>query len=187
MALLNIVCKKCGKGCEDIGCPPLDMLLNIYAETRNKERHQLIKKLNKDLRIMDAEPSKEMRKLAERIINKFPEFHFIKDCDVKIGYVMSQERKQGAKTIYADCRKVSTVYRAWMPFDFIITFYESNVSGLDENQRKIVMKHELQHIEIGPRGLTVRPHDIEDFSNIIEAYGMKWYGINSEVPDILEE
>lgn len=185
--VINKICRKCGKGCMDEACEPLNMLLRIYAETRNKERYQLVKKLKKELSIMDAEPSKEMRKMAERIIDKFPEFQFIKDCNIKIGYIMSQERKQGAKTVYADCRKVNVVYSAYIPFDFIVTFYESNVSMLNENQQKILMKHELQHIEIGPRGPAVRPHDIEDFSNIIEDYGIKWFGLDAEVPDILED
>jgi hypothetical protein len=190
MAVINLVCKKCGKGCKegkDDPCEPLKVLLNIYAETRNKERYQLIKKFNKDLNLIDAEPSKELRMLADRIINKFDDLHFIKDLNIKVGYVMSQERKQGQKTVYADCRRVTTVYSAYLPYDFIITFYESSVSMLSENQKKILMRHELQHIECGSRGLTVRLHDIEDFSNILEEYGIKWNGFDESVPDILEE
>jgi predicted SprT family Zn-dependent metalloprotease len=104
---------------------------------------------------------------------------------IKIGYVLSYENKTGQKITYADCRKLGEVYKAFLPFDFIITFYYFNVALMNENQKKILMLHELKHIQINERGLSVRPHDIEDFKDILEKYGNEWNEFNKEVPDIL--
>jgi hypothetical protein len=69
----------------------------------------------------------------------------------------------------------------------LITFYDPNVSILTENQRKIVMYHELRHIEMTPKGLTVRPHDIEDFESILREHGLNWNQFGNEVLDILDD
>jgi hypothetical protein len=135
--------------------------------------------------IRDAEPSRKLRQLAERIIAKFPEFVIIREWNIKIGYVVSQERKAGEKITYADCRRVQEVFKAYLPFDFIITFYERNTGMLNENQQKILMLHELRHITMGEKGLKIRPHDIEDFKDILDVFGLDWNTPGKELPDIL--
>lgn len=182
-SLLDI-CKESG-----LNCPALNKLLQIYKETRQTDRHQLIKKLQKELSIRDAEPSKDLRKLAEQIIDRFPEFSFINEYGIKIGYVLSQERPpmSGDKVKFADCEKVKLKYQAWLPFDFIITFYEPNMETLSENQRKILMLHELKHVGIGERGYKIVEHNIEDFRSILENYGLDWNEFEVDVPDILME
>lgn len=180
------MCKKCGRGCES-ECMALKELLTIWNENRVKEKHQLIRKLRKTLNLLDAEPSKQMKQLADLIINKFPELYFIKEYGIKIGYVLSQERKQGQKITYADCRKVNLVYSAYIPYDFVITFYADNIEMLNENQKKILMLHELKHIGVNQKGLVIIPHDVEDFESILKDYGTKWNKYNNnDVPDILE-
>lgn len=168
-------------------CMAMDKLKEIYKETRHKDRYQLIKKLQKELSIRDAEPSRQLKKLADAVINKFDELHFISEYGIKIGYVLSQEKPPGTKVKYADCEKVKLKYQAWLPFDFIITFYEPNTELLNENQKKILMLHELKHIGIGERGLKLEEHDVEDFAKILEDYGIKWNGYGTEVIDILSE
>ena len=78
-------------------------------------------------------------------------------------------------------------WTAFLPFDFIITFYEPNIYYMTENQKKILMLHELKHIDVGERGLTIRPHDIEDFKSIIKTYGLEWNDMDQDLPDILNE
>ncbi len=186
----NEICNKCGMGCET-QCEAIKKLLEIYKQTRSKEKHQLIKKYGRQLGIVDAEPSKDLRKLAENILSnepileKFPELQVIREYDIKIGYVVSQENPGGTKIKYADCRKLKWTYKAFLPFDFLITFYERNTELLNENQQKIVMLHELKHVGIGEKGLRLEEHDKEDFANILEAYGIRWNDI--DVPDILNE
>ncbi|MCM3291632.1 hypothetical protein M3661_15990 [Paenibacillus sp. MER 180] len=76
------------------------------------------------------------------------------------------------------------VFKAYLPFDSIITFYERNTGLLSENQQKILMLHELRHITLGEKGLKIRPHDIEDFKDILETYGLDWNEPGKDLPDI---
>ncbi|MGJ0848173.1 putative metallopeptidase [Tissierella praeacuta] len=182
---MNKICKKCFiEGCE-MPCVALEELYRIWNEQNKKDKTIRVRNLKRRLGIREAEPSNELRILANKIIRRYPEFDFIREWDVRIGYVISQERKQGEKITYADCRKVQEVYKAYLPYDFIITFYERNTGFLNENQLKILMYHELRHIGIGPKGLKINPHDIEDFSEILDKYGLDWNNFGKELPDIL--
>lgn len=184
--MTNQICDKCYRkeDCE-MPCAAIDTLYQIYKEQNIRDKIIRTRNLKIQLGIREAEPSRKLRHLATKIINRHPEFDFIKEWDIKIGYVISQERKQGAKITYADCRKVREVYRAWLPYDFIITFYERNTGFLNENQLKVLMYHELKHIGVGEKGLKVVPHDIEDFSDILKRYGLDWNTFGKELPDIL--
>ncbi len=44
--------------------------------------------------IRDAEPNRQLRLLANKIINRFPGFGFIREWNIKIGYVVRQERNR---------------------------------------------------------------------------------------------
>lgn len=180
------MCKECGRGCEE-PCLAVEKLFEIYEEERTREKKTLIKALRKQLGLIDCEPSKKMAKLGEAVIEHIKELHYIKDYGVKIGYVISFEtKKSNKKIVFADCRKVSAPYTAYLPYDILVTVYEPNASLFSENQQKILMWHELKHIEVGPRGVTVRPHDIEDWESIIKKFGIKWSEFGREVPDILK-
>lgn len=183
---MDVICKTCYKN-EDckIHCTALETLYKIFREQNIKDKTARLRNLRRQLNIREAEPSIKLKNLANKIINKFPEFNFIKEWDIKIGYVISYEKKRGEKIIFADCRKVTEVYKAYLPFDFIITFYENNTGFLNDNQLKILMYHELKHIGIGERGLKINPHDIEDFSDILDKYGLDWNDFGKELPDIL--
>lgn len=180
------ICDGCinADGC-DLPCAAYKELHSIWREQNNQDKTQRIRNLKRRLGIAEAETSNEMRLLANRIIKHFPELYFIKEYDIKIGYVKSYEKKQGEKVTYADCRKVPEVYKAYLPYDFIITFYERNTGFFNENQLKILMYHELRHIGIGEKGLKIVPHDIEDFKDILKEYGLDWGEPGQEVPDIL--
>lgn len=183
---MNKICQRClyKKDCK-VQCSAFTELYRIAEEQDTKDKTVLIRNLKKQIGLRDAEPSLELKRLGTKVINAFPEFSLIKEWNIKIGYVISQERKSGKKIVYADCRKVQEVFRAYLPFDFILTFYEQNTGMLNENQQKVLMLHELRHIGMGDRGLTIVPHDIEDFSDILEKYGLDWNEYGKELPDIL--
>ena len=166
-------------------CEAIRELIKINKIRSIKDRSIITRLLSRKLGIRNAEPSKELKQLGEAIINKFPELQFINIYGIKVGYVLSYENKGGQKITYADCKKLGEVYKAYLPFDFIVTFYYFNTELLDENQKKILMLHELKHIQINERGLSVRPHDIEDFKDILDKYGNEWNEFEKEVPDIL--
>ena len=179
------MCKECGRGCEE-PCLALEKLYEIYEERRTKQKQYLIKMLRSQLNILDWEVAPDLQELGEAIINRFPRFSFIREFNIKIGYVRSYKNKVSeGKTTLADCQKVTSSYQAYLPYDVLITFYDPNVAILTVNQRKLVMYHELRHIEMTPKGVRIRPHDIEDFEEILRSFGLQWNAFGNDVPDIL--
>lgn len=181
----NKVCDKCGRECET-PCEAIQSLYKYYDDLRIEEKTEIISRLRQDLDIVDCEVAEDLQELGEQVINTMPELGIIKDFDIKIGYVRSYEAKRDkGRTVFADCRKVRGTYTAYLPFDFIITFYDPNVYHMSKNQRQILMLHELRHIGIGERGLRIENHDVEDFRDILLRFGIDWNGFDQEVPDIL--
>lgn len=182
---MEIQCEKVDLKC-DLPCQAILQLDHIYQMLRTGERRDIIQKLRSMLDIQDYETADDLKEMADQIISRMPELQHILEFDIKIGYIRSYEAKYNkSKIVFGDCRKVSGLYQAYLPFDFLITFYEPNINHMSENQRKILMLHELKHVGIGERGLRIEPHDIEDFRSILSRYGMDWNGFSQEVPDIL--
>jgi len=123
--------------------------------------------------------SAEYRNLAKHVIKTHADLQWIRQAKVRIGYCASDNEKTKAdQLIFADCRKVPDLYKAFIPYDFIICVYEPNAILLDEKQKEILMYHELLHVGLDPSGkLYVVPHDVEDFNVIIEKYGLHWNGV----------
>lgn len=181
------ICQKCAKGCDpDLPCAALQSLSKLYKDLKTESKTEIVKNLRKELSLVDYEVADDLRELGEKIITAMPELSVIRDYDAKIGYVRSFEaKKDKGRQVNADCRKTRGTYTAYLPFDFIVTFYEPNIYNMSENQRKILMLHELRHIGIGERGFRIENHDVEDFRDILERFGIEWNGFNQEVPDIL--
>lgn len=183
---LQICCRCTNEGsCEDT-CEALHMLQEIVHEIDKQRKYELMKQYRDELQLIYAEPDQELEALAEKVIEKREELHFIRDFEISVGYVRSTEAKRSGKKItYADIRKLNEIFKAYLPFDFIVTFY-ADAELLTENQIAILMLHELKHIEVGRRGLVIRPHDIEDFEDILRQYGINWNGHGADVPNILD-
>jgi len=170
----------------EVQCAAIKALYEIGNTQFTEEKAQLIREYAKALGIIEYEVSPELESMGTQVIDKMPELSIIKDLEVKVGYVLSQypKRKDG-KIICGECRKVTGVFTAFLPFDFIVTFYEPNIYYMTENQKKLLMLHELKHIGVGQKGIRVEPHDIEDFSSMLQRYGLRWNGFQVDVPDIL--
>lgn len=113
-----------------------------------------------------------MRKLPE-------EFADIIGSDVRIAYLTSdQEKKKDRKIVFGECHKVSPQYEWCCPYDFFIVLYEPNIADFTEEQLEILIRHELHHIgvEYADTGMKyyIKPHDVEEFWQIIEEHGLKW-------------
>lgn len=81
---------------------------------------------------------------------------------------------------WGDCRLVKEPWNTFCPFDFLITIYLPNVVDLDEDQMRILLLHELLHVGMdekdGEPVYKINPHDIEEFREIINRYGIDWVG-----------
>jgi predicted metallopeptidase len=186
----NEFCRECHikEICDttDEPCNAVKALTKLCVKEFTQVKRELLMQYARELNIIDFEVSDELKELGEKVISKRLELHFINEYDIKVGYVISYEAKRDkGRSVNADCRKVNGPYQAYLPFDFVITFYEPNVYHMSDNQKKILMLHELRHIGIGMRGLRIENHDIEDFYSLLKEFGMQWNEYQQDVIDIL--
>jgi len=116
---------------------------------------------------------KTIAEAAERDpLDLFP----LRTSNLRIGFqYCSQEKMNKGKIVFADCEKVKEKFKEFMPYDFIITFYQPNTDGLSEEAMKRLMYHELHHIGITPDGaFNIVPHNLEDFRECIDRWGIDW-------------
>lgn len=158
-------------------CPSLNALRDQYVKMRDDERRDFIANNRHMLGVLDAEIAPDIEEIALGVIAEHSDLQIITALNVRVGYVRSFERKQSkGRIVFGDCRKVTTVYGAYVPYDFIITLYALNTNILNDEQIKILIWHELKHIKLGDRGLTLAPHDVEEFDEIIQKHGVHWEG-----------
>ena len=134
--------------------------------------------------------SPEYAELAHAVIDALPELWFIRDAEIRIGFLKSwKEKKTGHRLVYGECIKPPELYQDILGYDFLIVIYEANAAALTLNQKKILMWHELLHVGIddssGEPRYVVNPHDREEFDSIISRAGLRWDEPGADVPDIL--
>ena len=139
---------------------------------------------------MNYEFSQDYEELAHAVIDALPELWFIRDAEIRIGFLKSwKEKKTGRRLVYGECIRPTELYQDLLGYDFLIVIYESNAAALTLNQKKILMWHELLHVgvddESGEPKYVINPHDREEFDSIISRAGLRWDEPGADVPDIL--
>lgn len=111
--------------------------------------------------------------MAKGLIDTEEKLAYLQNAPITIVYLEStlRKRSKGRMTL-GQCEKVQEKNKWGIPADFTITIFEPNVRGMSEEQLKIVVFHELLHIN--DDYLSVRPHDLEDFKYIIDRFGVDW-------------
>ena len=126
------------------------------------------------------EISEEYAKIAEKVIKAEKSLQIIRDSQVTIVYLTSENKKTAkGKAVCAECEKVPDKYKWSIPADFTITVFLPNVEGFSEDQKYILMFHELLHVGIefnsdGSETYSTVPHNYEDFKEIIDRFGTDW-------------
>ena len=111
-----------------------------------------------------------IKELAEKIIEVKDDLFHIREYEV--GFLYSDiEKKNGGCFVYADCTKTNAMLKYYSGYDFIITIYEPNVMDLTDGQLQMLLYHELLHIGEDGR---LRPHNVQDFHEIIGKHGIDW-------------
>lgn len=120
--------------------------------------------------------SDDLRKIADKVISERKDLAGPAMPECRIAYLYSdQEKKSSGRKVYADTEKVGDKAKTLMPFDFIITFYQPNCAALPPEKMELLMYHELRHVGFDLDGkCRIIPHDVEDFSDILEEHGMRW-------------
>lgn len=102
--------------------------------------------------------------------------------DANIGVLFRDEApNSGGHVTYGQAKKVSEDARAaGLDYHFIIWFAEDMWHGLSESQRTALVDHELMHCQYamvdGEFKAKIRPHDFEEFNDIIARHGLWWPG-----------
>lgn len=124
--------------------------------------------------------SEEYAEIAARVLEREASLADVKNSLATIVYLTSEQAKTtNGKKVCAQCEKVPDKYKWSVPADYTITVFLPNVEGFDEEQKEILMFHELLHVDItfnadGTENYGVRPHDYEDFKEIIDRFGTEW-------------
>lgn len=132
-----------------------------------------------------------VREIAEELIEKLPDFREIREAEPVIYYQESNKRSRGARIIFGDCTKATDKMRAVVKCDYVITINMPNCEGFTMNQMRLLIYHELLHIdckrdEDGNLTRRIRPHNLEDFHEVVDRFGT-WWEADSSVGDILED
>lgn len=138
---------------------------------------------------MDYEICDAYEALGNAVIDAVPGLRWIREAGVRIAFLKSyKEKKHSGKPVLGECTKVQPLYGPFCPYDFLITVFAANMAGLSLNQLKVVLWHELLHIGMNEKNGTltyvVEPHDIEDFREIVDRFGLDWARPGARIPDI---
>lgn len=122
----------------------------------------------------------EYAELAAKIIEEEDSLTDIANSKATIIYLGSDNPKTSkGKAVCGECEKVQDKNKWAIPADYTITVFEPNCIGFTEEQMRILLFHELLHIKIdfeedGSEKYSTRPHDYEDFKEIIDRFGTDW-------------
>lgn len=130
----------------------------------------------------------EIIKIAEELISNFhPDAAYSNICYM----FRSEHQKAGGKVVLGKCSKQSDKLKILHGFDFIIEFAHDIWQQLTDIQRQALILHELKHIEIteskeGELKLRVAKHDLEEFRDVVEIFGLYTQDLQAMASVIVE-
>lgn len=126
------------------------------------------------------EISEEFAEIGHEVIDNEESLIDLKNSHATIIYLTSENKKMAkGKKVCAECEKVPDKYKWSVPADFTVTVFLPNIEGFTQEQKRILMFHELLHANVefnadGSESYSINPHDYEDFKEIIDRYGTEW-------------
>jgi predicted metallopeptidase len=130
------------------------------------------------------ELSDELSELVQKVLKAYDnQFWHIQYSDI----LCAEEYNKTPKFI-AKIRLLDGALNLLSDKKVVIEIARQNWDGLTENQRLVVVYHELCHLSFDYEHncYKLRDHDIEDFIEIVKPLGLGWASIGNEVPNILE-
>lgn len=133
---------------------------------------------------MDYERNTETEQIVWQIVGEIEDFDDIRIAQPRICVLdCSKPKKSEGRLVFADIKPVPEQYKALCEFDYIITIYTHNTALLNDMQFRILLEHELRHVNIinGSKGIVYGTvgHDFEDFYAIIDKYGVEWSTVDA--------
>ena len=123
--------------------------------------------------------STEYAQIGENLIRDTDSLKWMLTLQTRVGYVeSSRQKKIDNKLVFGECIKVEELQQVFCPYDFLIVIYAPNVRHMTEEQKRILLHHELLHCGFNTtkKGISykVNAHDFEDFREIIFNHGLEW-------------
>lgn len=112
------------------------------------------------------------REIARALVDKFEELQHIQV--ERIAFVENVEdlKKRGDGVQHAGITKLSAKAAFVAGYDYIIELFTKVTAHWVREQYVAAIYHELRHIS--PRGTVSRAHDVEDFDELLGAFGAHW-------------
>ena len=107
------------------------------------------------------------------------DFHSdLRNAEIKCLFY-DKPKKRSGKVILGTAEVVSAKYNYLTGIDFIISIFKETWDIMAEEQRKALLDHEMTHMFVGEDKegnpvYKIVPHDIEDFAEILNRYGVDW-------------
>lgn len=125
-----------------------------------------------------CEQNDDYARTGAELIKSEDSLRWIDETGVLVGFMSSNKAKvSNGKTVFGQCERVPDRYKAFIPYDFLITVYEPNVIDFTGQQIRILLHHELLHCGVNMNAeptYKVNPHDVDEFNEIIDRYGLDW-------------
>ena len=129
--------------------------------------------------------------MAASLIERYSDsFVGINPAAVIVMAITNKKPPKSKRRKIATCRRLDPVTRALLKHfncpnvRYFIEFYGCEWLELSEERRQAIMFHELIHIPT-PGAESLVPHNVEDFSVLIEMWGCDWIN-NPNLPNLLE-
>jgi PDZ domain-containing secreted protein len=123
------------------------------------------------------EVSDEVRNVANKVLEKDSEKLAADYNNVVVTYIKTYPSI--SKNIVGLCTKPGRLLKYFSESDIIIQVSGNIWDNLNEETRYILMLHEMKHVRItykknGRMIISLNPHNVQDFSDIIRDYGIDW-------------
>jgi predicted metallopeptidase len=130
------------------------------------------------------------RPIAAALIEKYPELkHIAVESILFVEDTVSLKKTKG-QTIFA---QIGTIPEKWsdivyqatgQPFEYLLEIFKINTAMMSREQIIALIYHELRHISTDG---SIKSHDIEDWTNMVEKLGLDWANTKGSIPDLLAE
>lgn len=118
--------------------------------------------------------------LGQALVDTEPSLARVRESHATIVYLASSAAKASrGRKVLGQCERVPDRWKWAVPADFCITVFEPNVAGMTDDQLSVLILHELLHVGVfenkdGDEVYRCVPHDLEDFREVVERFGMGW-------------
>lgn len=128
---------------------------------------------------MDYEIYEPYEKLGYTVMSREPSLRWLLNADVRIAFLRCFKIKRSSdREVLGECIKVAELYKPFCPYDFLIVIHAESVAEMSDRQLYALMHHELLHVGVrekdGEPVYSIIPHDVEDFFEILNSYGLHW-------------